>query len=96
MLDLFATNLLGNIILAKVIPSTLSDYDMIVVVRKINVSELPPCILECRSFSSYGQMAFWEDVYKEKDVNSAWMNWKQQFLSVCNKHAPVCCKVVRG
>ena len=46
LLDLFATNSPKNVALAKVIPSTLSDHDMLVVVRKINAGKLPPRSIE--------------------------------------------------
>lgn len=82
--------------MAKVIPSTLSDHDMLIVVTKINANKLPPNTIECRNFSSYDQQVFgedlknswWNDVLNE-DVNSAWLKWKELSLSVCNKHAPV-------
>ena len=60
--------------------------------------------IECRDFSKYDQMNFiedlekcsWDDVYSERDVNSVWSKWKKLFLLVCNKHAPICHKVLRG
>ena len=84
--------------------STLSDHELLVVVRKINAGKLPPRSIECRNFSNYDQMTFiedlekcsWDDVYSERDVNSAWSKWKELFLSVCNKHAPIRHKVLRG
>ena len=59
--------------------------------------------IECRNFSNYVQMAFsedlkkfsWDDLYSERDVNSSWSKWKELFLSVCNKHAPIRHKVLR-
>ena len=59
--------------------------------------------IECRNFSNYVQMAFsedlekfsWDDLYSERDVNSTWSKWKELFLSVCNKHAPIRHKVLR-
>ena len=104
LLDLFATNTPKNVTLATVIPSTLSDHDLLVVVRKINVGKLPPHSIECRNFSNYDQMTFtedlkkcsWDDVYRERDANSAWSIWKELFLSVCNKHAPIRHKVLIG
>ena len=104
LLDLFATNSPKNVTLDKVIPSTLSDHDMLVVVWKINAGKLPPRSIECRNFSKYDQMTFiqdlekcsWDDVYSERDVNSPWSKWKELFLSVCNKHAPIRHKVLRG
>ena len=38
----------------------------------------------------------WGDVYSERDVNSARSKWKELFLSVLNKRAPICHKVLRG
>ena len=104
LLNLFAPNFPRNITLAKVIPFTLSDRDMLIVVRKINTNKLPPLTIECRNFSNYGQQVFcedlenccWNDVLNEKESSSAWMKWKRLFLSVCNKHAPVRRKIVRG
>ena len=80
LLDLFATNSPKNVTLAKAIPSTLSDHDMLVVVRKTNSGKLLPRSIKCRNFSNYDQMTFiedlekcsWDDVYRERDVNSAW------------------------
>ena len=77
---------------------------MLVVVRKINAGKLPPRSIECRNFSKYDQLTFiedlekcpWDDVYSEGDVNSAWSKWKELFLSVCNKHAPIRRKMLRG
>ena len=101
---MFATNSPKNVTLAKVIPSTLSNHELLVVVRKINAGKLPPRSIECRNFSKYDQMTFiedlekcsWDDAYSERDVNSTWSKWKELFLSVCNKHAPIRHKVLRG
>ena len=103
---MFATNSPKNVTLAKVIPSTLSDHELLVVVRKINAGKLPPRSIEGRNFSNYDQMTFIEDfeemflgcddVYSERDVNSAWSKWKELFLSVCNKRAPIGLKVLTG
>ena len=77
---------------------------MLSVVRKINVNKLPPRTVECRKFSNYDQPAFcedltkfsWNDVLEEDDANSAWLKWKNLFLSICKKYAPVRRKVLRG
>ena len=106
LLDLFATNSPKNVTLAKVIPSTLSDHELLVVVRKIDAGKLPPRSIEGRNFSNYDQMTFikdfeemflgCDDVYSERDVNSAWSKWKELFLSVCNKRPPIGLKVLTG
>ena len=82
------------------------DHDMLVVVRKINAGKLPPRSTECRNFSKYDQrlsLRIWRNVpgmmctvNGEGDVNSAWSKWKELFLSVCNKQAPIRRKVLRG
>ena len=74
LLDLFATNSPKNVALAKVIPSTLSDHDMLVVVRKITAGKIPPRPIECRNFSKYDQLTFIEDLEKCSwdDVYSEW------------------------
>ena len=54
LLDLFATNSRKNVTLAKFIPSTLSDHDMLVVVRKMNACKLPP-----RSWNPFNQLNPW-------------------------------------
>ena len=77
---------------------------MLVVVKKINAGKLPQRSIECRNFSNYDQLTFiedlkkcsWDDVYSERNVNSTWSKWKELFLSVCNKHAPIRHKVFRG
>ena len=77
---------------------------MFMVVRKINANTLPLSVIECQNFSGYDQQVFcedlrnccWNDVLNEEDVNSAWLKWKAPFLSMCNKHAPVWRKIMRG
>ena len=44
----------------------------------------------------YLENCCWNDVLNEEEVNSAWLKWKVLFLSVCNKHAPVRRKIMRG
>ena len=104
LLNLFAANSPKKVTVAKVIPSTLSDHDLLFVFRKINAGKLPPRSIECRNFSNYDQMTFIEelkkcsldDVYSERDVKSACSKWRELFLSDCNDHAPIRLKVLRG
>ena len=59
--------------------------------------------IECRNYAKYNPLAFcddlrdipWDDVLKERNVNTAWRKWKELFLNVCNRHAPYKRKIVR-
>ena len=104
LLDLFASNSPGNITFTNVVASSLS-YHMLIAVRKINACKLPPRTIECRNYDAkYNPSAFcddlrdipWDDVLKERNVNTAWSNWKELFLNVCDRHAPYKRKIVRG
>ncbi|KAK2551405.1 RNA-directed DNA polymerase from mobile element jockey, partial [Acropora cervicornis] len=72
--------------------------------RKINACKLPPRTIECRNYAKYNSSAFcddlrdipWDVVLKERNVNTAWSNWKELFLNVCDRHAPYKRKIVRG
>ena len=67
-------------------------------------SKHPPRTIECRNYAKYDPSAFcddlrdipWDDVLKERNVNTAWRKWKELFLNVCNRHAPYKRKTVRG
>ena len=97
LLDLFASN-------PPVVASSLSNHDMFFAVRKINACKLPLRTIECRNYAKYNPSTFcdnlrdipWDDVLKERNVNTAWSNWKELFLNVCDRHAPYKRKIVRG
>ena len=104
LLDLFASNSPGNITFTNVVASSLSGHDMLIAVRKINACKLSPRTIEWRNYAKYNPSAFcddlrdipWDDVLKERNVNTAWSNWKELFLNVCDRHAPYKRKIVRG
>ena len=81
-----------------------SQTDFMKTFRKINACKLPPRTIECRNYAKYNPSAFcddlrdipWDDVLKERNVNTAWSNWKELFLNVCDRHAPYKRKIVRG
>ena len=52
IIDIIATNK-ENIKLANVIPTTLSDHDMVGCVRKVNHSKFVPRTIRCRDYSSF-------------------------------------------
>ena len=77
---------------------------MLIAVRKINACKLPTSSIEWSNYAKYNPSAFcddlrdipWDDVLKERNVNTAWSNWKELFLNVCDRHAPYKRKIVRG
>ena len=57
-----------------------------------------PKIIETRQFKNFDQNEFrrdlmlipWESIEHHcNDLDTAWLIWKEIFLSVCNHHAPV-------
>lgn len=89
LLDWFASNSSGNITFTNVVASSLSDH-MLIAVRKINACKLPTRTIECKNYAKYNPLAscddlrdiLWDDVQKERNVNTAWSNWKELFLNV--------------
>ena len=77
---------------------------MLIAVRKINACKLPTSTIEWSNYAKYNPSAFcddlrdipWDDVLKERNVNTAWSNWKELFLNVCDRHAPYKRKIVWG
>lgn len=104
LLDLFASNSPSNITLTNVIEASVSDYDMLIAVSKINACKLPPRTIECRNYAKYNPLVFcddlrdilWDNVLKKRNVNTAWSIWKELCLNVCDQHAPYRWKVVHG
>lgn len=104
LLDLFVFNFFGNIIFINVVVFSFSDYDMLIVVRKINVCKLLLRIIECRNYVKYNFLVFcddlrdilWDDVLKERNVNIVWSNWKELFLNVCDWYVFYKWKIVWG
>ena len=102
LLDLFASNSAGNITFTNVVASSLSGHDMLIAVRKINACKLQPRTIERSNYAKYNPSAFcddlrdipWDDVLKERNVNTAWSNLKELFLNVCDRHAPYKRKIV--
>ena len=68
LLDLFVTNIPKNITLAKVAASSLSDHDLLIVVRKINTHKHPPRTVECRNYAEYNPPAGFLGVCKDNSL----------------------------
>ncbi|XP_072039376.1 polycystin-1-like protein 2 [Amphiura filiformis] len=82
----------------------LSDHCMIYVIRKNKQIKLPPKTIKTRSFKKFNADDFiddmkninWNDIMNYNDVNNAWDVWKKTFNDVCDKHAPLKEKRIKG
>ena len=82
----------------------LSDHSLIFVVRKSKKIKCSPKIIKSRSYKNFNDADFinslktkdWDIVTRFSDVNSAWAAWFDMFNEVCNKHAPIREKKIRG
>ena len=60
--------------------------------------------IKCHSYTKYNKQAFnkdlkmasWVSELKSSDINSAWNGFKSIFLDICDRHAPLLPKKVRG
>ena len=104
LIDLFATTNPRNISRAIVAESCLSDQDMLISVRKINNLKEQPRVIKCRNYAKYDPIIFfsdlkkvpWDTVLSLTNVDEAWSLWKYNFTAVCDKHAPLIDRKVRG
>ena len=87
-----------------VIPTSISDHDMVGYVRKMNHCKVAPKVIRCRNFSRYNHESLkadlkdvdWEPLYSISDVNNAWLFIKDSLLNAFDKHAPIIRKRVKG
>ena len=103
MIDIIATNK-ENIKLANVIPTTLSDHDMVGCVRKVNHSKFVPRTIRCRDYSNYDPETFkqqlkdadWSAVYGTTNLNDSIQTFNDILERIFNNNAPNIEKKVKG
>ncbi|PFX17369.1 putative RNA-directed DNA polymerase from transposon BS [Stylophora pistillata] len=102
LIDLFLTSR-PELYTCGVIPVGFSDHSAIFRVRKLyNIKRPPPTIIQSRNYKNYDPAVFSDDVNKipwdilkmEPTSNEAWIVFKDLFLSVADKHAPVATRTV--
>ena len=102
LIAIFATN---NPFVKKdtnVIPTSISDHEMIGAVRKLNCKKTQSQTKQCRNYKNYNaenvsnrlKNSDWSGV--SSDVNSCWTNMKLLLLGVLNEAAPLISKRIRG
>lgn len=104
LIDLLFSNKPEYLTEIKVIPSAVSDHDIIGCNRKTNNLKLQPETITCRDYKNYDPSTIkqelsnetWDFVYNNKDPNIAWLNLKAFLQNVFNTHAPNVEKRVKG
>ena len=82
----------------------LSDHSLIYLVHKNKKVKVPPKVIEYRSLKNFNEYDFtdslkkidWDLVYNCSDVNDALGVWQDLFKNVCDVHAPIKDKLVKG
>ena len=100
LFDHHATNSTGKIARAGVIHIGIGDHSLIYAIRKINPTTKTGTnirTIKFRNMKRFNQEQFiahlpgqpWEQIVLQKDTNSMWSCWKETFLEILNKHAPI-------
>lgn len=112
LLDIIVTNCPSVISSCGVLLSGLSDHDIIYCVRKLHCKKLPSEIKTFRNYAKYEQDKFCEELKRvdwqtECDapgnqtesihyVDQLWTSFKNLFIVIADKHAPLISKITRG
>ena len=103
IIDIIAVNK-DNIKTVKVIPTTMSDHDMVGCLRKINYKQFPSKTIRCRNFANYDPTALnrelehadWDSVYNSPNVNQCTDAFNNILETAFEKHAPTINKKIKG
>ena len=98
LIDLCITNSPDKILNSGVLTLGISDHSLVYMSRKIHYSNKNSNrIIEKRSFRHFNSEEFvnnlsqqkWCDIEKLSDPNEMWHEWKRNFMSCFDKHAPI-------
>ena len=106
LLNVCITSAPDKIVCSDVIHTGGSDHSLIYVVRKINASTKTNRTREIsfRNFKHFNSIAFQNDLFRQPwhtvdtlcNVDQKWNLWKELFLDVLDKHAPIMSRRVRN
>ena len=104
LIDIIASTHPGNVKSSVVLGSSLRDHDVVAIIRKINCQRTKPRKIISRNFSKCCHKTFkndlnavsWDNVLAQQDANVSWKLFKDCFLKVFNRHAPLVEKNVNG
>ena len=104
LLDVCIASTPDKIVCSDVIHTEASDHSLIYVVRKINATTTTNTIKEIsfRNFKHFNSIAYdllcqqWHTIDTLSNVDQKWNLWKELFLSVLDKHAPMMSRRMRN
>ena len=105
LIDLIFTTHQDNILCSGVSHVGISDHSLVYAYRKISIPPVSKGInlISYRQLKHFNRTNFrndilaqpWDDIKELYNPNDMWTKWKDLFLSVCDKHAPVKTKRTR-
>ena len=105
LIDHIVTNTPEKISHSGVVHTGISDHSLVYAIRKIRVFQKVEDFVEIRNMKNFNETKFvdellnqhWEYIYFfGEEPNSMWEIWKELFLEVLNKHAPLQHKRIRS
>lgn len=106
LIDLIFTNSPDRVVCSGVSHVGISDHSLIYVFRKLSIGlhNKGHSTVTYRKFKQFNSMNFrsdicsqnWDSINTCNDPNDMWLAWKNIFLSVVDKHAPLRIKRVRA
>lgn len=104
LIDLIQVNYKERICYKTVIPTGLSDHDLIACVRKANGVTIPPETIRYRDYRRYDpskimnelQNENWNDIYSKTSPNQSWNEMKRILQESLNRNAPYITKRIKG
>ena len=105
LIDLIFTNRPENVYWSGVSHIAISDHSLVYAYRKISIPTFSKGInlITYRQFKHFNSVNFyadilaqtWDSIKQLYDPNDMWKRWKELFLNVCEKHAPIKTKRTR-
>lgn len=98
LIDIILTNMPNRIVCSGVLPLGISDHCLVFAVRKIAIQcTKKHKVVESRNFKNFQAESFrtdlssmpWDNIKTFDNPNDMWQNWKDMFLTVIDKHAPL-------
>ena len=104
LIDIIVTNNESAISYSGVIPTCLSDHEMVYCTRKLNSFKYPAKTITCRDYSKYNKEELnrelenvdWNPIYDACNVNKALEYFNEIIKNIFDKHSPVITKRVKG
>ena len=106
LIDLILTNMPSRIVTTGVIHIGISDHSLVYAVRKFSIPKrYKPKYITTRQFKNFKADKFREELKNiswdtsltnNRNPNDMWIKWKETFLTIANKHAPIKTRRVRN